>query len=172
MRRFLSDPDGRADLLLALAVWAVSAAAYYGAALLPPPQFDPLGSAAIPKAIAVILAILAAIILGRRCLILRTAPAPAAKPVNEKDVPAPLRLGIALASIAIIIAYVGVMDIGLLGFREATVPFVILLGGAMSRFRRSTMMVLVPLSLAIAIGFAWLFSGALYIDLPVTRWLP
>jgi len=58
----------------------------------------------------------------------------------------------------------------LLGFREATVPFVVLLGGTLCRFRGSTMLVIIVCALAIAIGFSWLFSEILYIDLPVTRW--
>jgi putative tricarboxylic transport membrane protein len=169
MRRFLADPDARADLLLAVGVWLLAGAAYYGAAILPPPVFDPLGSAAVPKFVAAILAILAGWMVLRRGLLLRAAPPP------EGDMQgggaAPLRPGVAIASIAIMLAYVGVIGLGLLGFREATVPFVILLGGVMSRFRRSTMIIVTPLSFVIAIGAAWLFSGALYIDLPVTRWL-
>jgi putative tricarboxylic transport membrane protein len=172
MRRLLADPDGRADVFLAVAVWALAATAFYGAVLLPPPLFDPLGSAAVPKLVSVILAILAAGVVARRWMILRAAQEEAGEPSDEGGATAPLRPGIAVASIVIILVYIGVMAFGLLGFREATVPFVILLGGAMSRFRRSTMIILVPLSLVIAIGLAWLFSGALYIDLPTTRWLP
>lgn len=176
MRRLLADPDARADLILAAAVWGLAAIAFYGAALLPPPLFDPLGSAAVPKFVAVTIALLAAAIVVRRLMtagpIVEEGLAPPAAADDNTAVSAPLRPGIALASIAIIVAYVGVMAFGLLGFREATVPFVIALGGAMSRFRRSTMIVLVPLSFVIAIGLAWLFSGALYIDLPATRWLP
>jgi hypothetical protein len=87
------------------------------------------------------------------------------------DTSQPLRPGIAAACIAIMAGYTAVMAFGILGFREATVPFVILLGGALSRFRRSTMLLLVPSAFAIAIGFGWLFSEILYVDLPVTRWL-
>jgi putative tricarboxylic transport membrane protein len=182
MRRLLADPDARADLILVAAVWGLAAVAYYGAALLPPPLFDPLGSAAIPKFVAVTIALLGAAILVRRLMAAggsagegEATAAPDAGLQNADGIAAasaPLRPSIALASIAIIVVYVGVMGTGLLGFREATVPFVIALGGAMSRFRRSTMIVLVPLAFVIAIGLAWLFSGALYIDLPVTKWLP
>ncbi len=172
MRRLLADPDGRADLLLAVAVWVLAATAFYGAVLLPPPLFDPLGSAAVPKLVSVILAVLAAGVVGRRWMMVRAAQPEEREASDEDGLVAPLRPGIALASIGVILAYVAVMTVGILGFREATVPFVILLGGVMSRFRRSTIIVLVPLSFAIAIGFSWLFSGALYIDLPVTRWLP
>jgi len=175
MRRLLADPDARADVILVAAVWGLAALTFYGASLLPPPLFDPLGSAAVPKFVAVAIALLAGTVLLRRLTMARRAVAQgAAAPAADEDAAAggPLRPSIALASIGIIVAYVGVMGFGLLGFREATVPFVIALGGAMSRFRRSTMVVLVPLSFVIAFGLAWLFSGALYIDLPVTKWLP
>jgi putative tricarboxylic transport membrane protein len=172
MRRLLADPDGRADALLALAIWLVAALAYYGAAQLPPPLFDPLGSAAVPQAVAIILALLAAAILFRRWASVSRNPEPAAKPPGTAAVDPPLRLGIALAAVAVITAYVGVMALGWLGFREATAPFVLLLGGVLSRFRRGTMIVLVPLALAAAIGLAWIFSGPLYVDLPTTKWLP
>jgi putative tricarboxylic transport membrane protein len=170
MQRLLADPDGRADLILAIGVWVLAGAAYAGAAVLPPPLFDPLGSAAVPKVVSVVLAVLAAAIVARRLLLLRAAPATRQED-GGTDTTAPLRPDVAAGSIAIMLGYAGVMAYGLLGFREATVLFVVLLGGAMSRFRRSTMMVLVPLALVLAIGCAWLFSTALYIDLPVTRWL-
>jgi putative tricarboxylic transport membrane protein len=170
MRRLLADPDARADLILAVGVWVLAGAAYGGAEALPPPLFDPLGSAAAPKLVSIVLAVLAAAIVVRRWLLLRAAPA--AREDDGGEAPAPLRPDVAAASIAITLGYAGVMTFGLLGFREATVLFVILLGGAMSRFRRSTMLALVPLALVVAIGCAWLFSAVLYIDLPATEWLP
>jgi putative tricarboxylic transport membrane protein len=167
MRRLLADPDGRADVALALTTWLVAGLAFAGASMLPPPLFDPLGSAAVPKAVSAILAVLAAGVVARRWMLMKTA----ARTADPDHRPAPLRPGIAFASMAIVIAYVGAMGSGLLGFREATVPFVILLGGVMSRFRRGTMIVLVPLAFVMAIGLWWLFTGPLYVDLPVTRWL-
>lgn len=158
--------------MLAVAVWAVAGIAFVGASMLPPPLFDPLGSAAVPKAVAIILAVLAAGVLAKRWLLVRKEEAVVVLPVEPGETTAPLRPGIALVSMAIIIAYVGVTGAGLLGFREATVPFVILLGGVLSRFRRRTMIVLVPLAFVIAIGLWWLFTGPLFVDLPVTRWLP
>ena len=169
MRRLLNDPDGRADLALAVTVWIFSAIVYWGASLLPPPIFDPVGSAAIPKLISVILAVLSALILCQRLMELRhRQPALAEQATDNADMP--LRPGLALACIAIMAGYVAVMNFHLLGFREATVPFVVLLGGTLCRFRRSTVVVITISALAIAIGFSWLFSEILYIDLPVTRW--
>jgi len=178
VRRVLADADGRTDLVLALVVFAMSVAVYVRAAQLPPPLFDPLGSAAIPQFIAVVLAVLSVAIVVRRYVLLARQPsaltgqAPAA-PVDESDgVAAPLQPTIAAAAIVIVFVYVLSMGLGWLGFREATIPFIIALGGALSRFRRSSMMVLIPAAFVLAFALAWLFSDVMYVDLPVTRWLP
>jgi putative tricarboxylic transport membrane protein len=167
MRKPFADADGLADLVLVAAMWIVAATVYASASRMPPPIFDPVGSAAMPKSVALVIAVLAAMILVQR---LRRQPPAGAAEEGQADL-APLRTGTALACIAIMVGYTGVMSYGILGFREATVPFVILLGGVMSRFRRSTLLILVPSALAIAIGFGWLFSEVLFVDLPVTKWL-
>ncbi len=178
MHHLVSDPDGRVDLALAVVVWVVAAAVYLAAAQLPPPLFDPVGSAAIPKLVAVVLAFLATLIVVQRVMRgrrgRRETPALASAPAGDADpvaTDAPLRPGIAAICVVILAGYTAVMTFRILGFREATVPFVILLGGVLSRFRRSTLLILVPIALALSIGFSWLFSEVLYIDLPVTRWL-
>lgn len=167
MRKPFADADGLADLVLVVAMWIVAAAVYASASRLPPPIFDSVGSAAIPKAVAIAVAVLAAMILVQR---LWRKPSAEESEEGQADL-APLRKGMALACIAIMVSYTAAMSYGILGFREATVPFVILLGGVMSRFRRSTMLVLVPSAFAIAFGFGWLFSEVLFVDLPVTKWL-
>jgi hypothetical protein len=64
------------------------------------------------------------------------------------------------------------MEAGLLGFRETAFVFILALGGILSRFSRRTMTILVPTAALLAAGLSWLFGGRLYIDLPVTPWLP
>lgn len=175
MRNIVSDPNGRVDLGLAAAIWILAALVYVAAAQLPPPIFDPVGSAAIPKAIAIVLSLLAAGIVLQTWLRLRTTtpenPAAADDEGSTGGVAAALRPDTVAAAIAVIVGYTAVMAFGLLGFREATVPFVILLAGVLSHFRRSTILVAVPAAFALAIGFGWLFSEILYIDLPQTPWL-
>jgi putative tricarboxylic transport membrane protein len=176
MHHLLSDPDGREDLALAVAIWVLAGTVYWSASQLPPPIFDPVGSAAIPKLVSITLAIIAAVILLQRIAIgRRNQEATAVSSSIARDMPlgtaAPLRGGIALACILIMLGYTAIMTYGLLGFRDSTIPFIILLGGTLSRFRRSTMLILVPSAFMIGFGFDWLFSEILYIDLPVTRWL-
>jgi putative tricarboxylic transport membrane protein len=168
LRRVLANAEAREDLILALVILAFSILIHVMALSLPPPLFDPLGSAAIPKLVSAIL-VLISLIIGLGPFLRK--PEAAGKetlsaPASPEDVPPPLRPEIAAASIVIVVAYVASMSIGVLGFREATILFVIALGGVMSRFRGRTMIYLTIIALIIGFGFAWLFSEILYIDLP------
>ena len=178
MRRILAHRDARPDLALAGVCLFLAAVVLVAAERMPPPIFDPLGSAAVPKIVAGLVAavsfgIALPHLLGR---VRRPAPDPTLPtldvPAGPEERPAPLRPGIAAACALVVAAYPGVMAAGLLGFREATILFVIALGGVMSRWSRRTMAIAVPFALVIGIGFGWLFSEVLYVDLPRTAWLP
>lgn len=171
MRRLVVNAEARAELILGLCLWVLSAAVWMAADRLPPPIFDPLGSAAVPKLVAVILALLAAAMLVQR-LAGHADASMIADPGGPGDQSAPLRPAVAAASFCAMIAYPLAMATGVLGFREATFLFMLVLGGLLSRFARREMIILLPVSAVLAIGLAQLFSGVLYIDLPVTRWLP
>lgn len=171
MRSLLENDEARAELLIALCLIVLSVAVWIAADTLPPPIFDPVGSAAVPKAVAALIAILSLAMLGQRLkghADVGTVPEPA----DPDPAPPPLRYGIATACFAVMVAYPLVMGIGLFGFREATFLFVLALGGFLARFDRRTMLILLPVALVLAIGLSQLFSDVFYIDLPVTAWLP
>lgn len=168
LAKVLKDSRAREDIFLAIVVLGFSALIYVRASSLPPPLFDPLGSAAIPKLVAGILAFLSLAIIGAAVLRNLGEADEAISPSDAEVAPPPLRPGVAFASILIIVAYVGSMALGILGFRVATILFVIALGGVMSRFQVRTMIILTVTALIIGIGFAWLFSEILYVDLPQT----
>ncbi|MDX1540617.1 MAG: tripartite tricarboxylate transporter TctB family protein [Geminicoccaceae bacterium] len=166
--RLLRAPVARNDVILALALYAFSAVLYWQASLLPPPFFDPLGSAAVPKFVAVVLVILATLVLVRLVADRRESAPPvdeATPPEEEGAPPAPL---VALGAVLIPTAYVGVMAIGLLGFREATVLFVFALGALLARFRRGAVLILIPAALAIGLLFDFVFTQVFFVDLPKT----
>ncbi|MDW4499333.1 tripartite tricarboxylate transporter TctB family protein [Sulfitobacter sp. D35] len=155
--------DKRTDLALVLVIWMFSGAILWAAWQLPPPQFDPLGPARVPMAIAITLILIGAGILLSN---LRPDP-PAPDPADETgERPAPLQPRIALAAIAITVAYVAVMTFGIIGFRAATLLFVLGLGGVLSRFRLRSMIPVAILAVAISFGFSWLFAEVLFVDLP------
>lgn len=164
MTRRPTNDRNRTDLALVLVIWGFSAAILWSAWNLPPPQFDPLGPARVPMAIAVVLILIGAGILISN----RVAPAPSDTGADllAEETPAPLRPRIALAAIATTVAYVGVMTLGILGFRAATLLFVLGLGGVLSRFRIRSMIPVAILAVAISFGFSWLFAEVLFVDLP------
>lgn len=175
MRNMLRDGEAQAELILALCMMVLSVAVWIAADLLPPPIFDPLGSAAVPKLIAIIVAFLSAAMLGQR--LSGTAdrgavPDPGDPAKDDKETVAPLRPWIAVGSFIAMAFCPTVMAAGLLGFRETTFIFILALGGILSRFSRRTMTILVPTAALLAIGLSWLFGGVIYIDLPPTSWLP
>ena len=171
MRRLWCDSEARAELILALCIMALSAAIWIAADRLPPPIFDPLGSAAVPKLVASLVMVLAVAMLVQR-LRGNADRGAVPDPGEPTEAAAPLRPGIAVGAFAAIAACPAVMEAGLLGFRETAFVFILALGGILSRFSRRTMTILVPTAALLAAGLAWLFGGRLYIDLPVTPWLP
>ena len=171
MRRLWRDSEARAELILALCMMVLSAAVWIAADRLPPPIFDPLGSGAVPKLVASLVMVLAVAMLVQRLRgVADEGGVPG--PGDPTEAVTPLRPGVALSAFAAIAAFPAMMEAELLGFRETAFVFILALGGVLSRFSRRTMTVLVPTAAMLAISLSWIFGGRLYIDLPVTPWLP
>lgn len=171
MRRLWHDSEAQAELILASCMVALSAAVWIAADRLPPPIFDPLGSAAVPKLIAVAVSILAVAMLAQRYFgVADQGVVP--DPGYPAETVAPLRPAIAVGAFVAMAFCPAVMETGLLGFRETAFVFILALGGMLSHFSRRTMTILVPTAAVLAVGLSWLFGGLLYIDLPATQWLP
>lgn len=149
----------RADIGLALAVGAFAVLMLWQASKIPPPFFDPLGSAAAPRAVAIILAVLAAVILLRALAAMPFGSRAAAEGYRPRP---DVAVGIALASIG----YVAVMDLDLVGFRIATVAFVFLASAILGRFRPPMLLIGLALGLILGFGGSYLFTNILYIGLP------
>jgi putative tricarboxylic transport membrane protein len=171
MRQLWRGGEAQAELILAACVWALAAAVWTAASRLPPPIFDPLGSAAVPKLIAGILAVLSLAMLAQR-LRGRADLGAVPDPGDPADKSAPLRPGIAALAFLVMAACPAAMAAGLLGFRETCFAFILALGGLLSQFSRRMLALLLPTAALLAVGLSRLFGGLLYIDLPATPWLP
>lgn len=158
--RLWSEAWRRADVCLALALIAFSTLVIVEANRLPPPFFDPLGSAAVPRFVAGLLIVLALAVLGR-CLL---SPVTSTRASDDEGVrPAPwTALGVVLVSVL----YVGAMHYGVLDFAAASTLFVIALGALLTRGRLGPMLWMVPLAVIVGYGLNHLLTDFFYIDLP------
>jgi putative tricarboxylic transport membrane protein len=149
----------REDVLLAAAVAGFALLLWSEAQKVPPPFFDPLGSAAVPKSIALILAVLAVVILARALVALPWPPREA--PDGYRPRP-----DIAVGIVLLAIAYIAVMHLRLVGFELATIGFLIGAAALLGRLERKTLALGVVSAFLIGIGATWLFTRFFFIDLP------
>ncbi|GAB5377315.1 MAG: hypothetical protein AcusKO_37770 [Acuticoccus sp.] len=149
----------RADVALALSVGGFAALLLWEADKIPPPFFDPLGSAALPNAIALVMAVLATIVLLRA---VAAHPFPAlVRPTDYRPRP-----DIALGIVILALAYVAAMEYGVLGFRAATVLFVALACALLGRLQPRIALVGVLVALVVGFGGAYIFTNVFFIALP------
>ncbi|WP_439579178.1 tripartite tricarboxylate transporter TctB family protein [Elioraea sp.] len=148
-----------ADLGLALGVALFAGVLWWQSGKVPPPFFDPLGSAAVPRGIAITLAVLAVLVAVRAVLGLGGR-------VRGGSAGYRPRPDIALGIILLAVTYLGVMHLGLLGFELASIAFLVAASALLGRFERRTVALGVALALILGIGGTWLFTGFFYIDLP------
>ena len=155
----------KADIVFALAVIALSVVVYVGAMDLPPAYWEPLGSAAVPQALSVIMSLLSLRVLIRAGLALRTHV-----PKPRTDEGFKRRPMTAAGMFVLCVLYVAAMDSGLLGFIEATIAFLIALGVLFTRAQRSQLPWIAGFAVVIAVANYFVFTQILYVDLPTAAW--
>lgn len=151
-------PTDNADLHLCIFTAIIAAGLYAGASVLPPPTFDPLGSAAVPKAVAVVLAGLALLVLMPYVRQRRQSGATGQASLQG----AANGAGIVLLALL----YTGVLDFRIVPFWLATLLF-IPAAGAIIRPERSVLIVNLIIGLILGVGGQWIFTKFFYMDLPV-----
>ncbi len=148
------------DLALAAAVVGGSATLFVGAASLPPPRFEPLGSAFMPRVLGAVLIVLAIIVALRAALIL-------IRPADVSDTApsgASLRLPYRGAiTLVLLVAYVAAMDFARVPFLLATPLFVMLAGMTIHEVSPRSALVHAALGLVLALALHYVFSTFLFI---------
>ncbi len=156
------------DLALCAAVAVGAATLLIGASTLPPPRFDPLGSAALPRALAVIMLVLGAWILGRALLrLLRPGVDPA--PAPEAEAPAapaerthnPAK---GLIVFAALVAYIAGLDMGRAPLIPATGIFLAVVGATISGPSLRSLLLYGLFGLALSAGLSWVMTNFLYVS--------
>lgn len=147
------------DLSICGVLVGLSVFVIWGTKDIPPPFFDPVGSAAFPKYAAYIIIALALAIGARAIFSIKTTHKETEKPYKEEPL-------LALYVVVIPSLYVLTMTLGWLSFRAATILFIILLSALLSKFDKRSMIVSAIVALVFGIGGQYLFTEVFYIDLP------
>jgi len=173
------------DLALALAVLAGATLLFVGAADLPPPRFEPMGSAALPRILGALLTMFATIIGVRAVWRLRTgagetdeqAAASGAQSArtgddgesegtDESDAPAPPPNAVrTLSVLAALVLYVVALDLLGWPFVPVTAAFVLALGTLLTERRVPTLCVFAVYGLGLAVTLHAVFTRFLYVSL-------
>ena len=140
--------------LIALAVFILM-----GVKDIPPPFFDPVGSAAFPKYAAYLIIALAMAIAIRAYSSLKTQPPK--EPKGYRDEPL-----LALSVVLVPSLYIFSMQSGLLSYRIATVIFIFLLCSLLARFDKRVMIPSAIIALVFGFGGQYIFTEVFYMDLP------
>lgn len=156
-------PDGsspRTDIGLALFLIVVCGAVLWEARSIPPGVFEPLGSAPIPQATAGLILLLALVVMGRALHALRQEAR--ARPAEDLA----LRPLDAAAVIAFTALYVLAMALRLFDFAILTTLFLVVTIGALTRFERRLLPLIVVLALVTGFGCQYVFTRIFVVDLP------
>ncbi|MEM7695424.1 MAG: tripartite tricarboxylate transporter TctB family protein [Pseudomonadota bacterium] len=145
------------DLAFAGIVIAAAGVVWFGTADLPPPRYEPVGSAALPRGIATIMAILSVFVA------VRAVRAKASGPGARQSLAGPVRV---LALAVLLVAFVAVMDARLVGFRPAAAIFLVGTCLTLGGFSWRRLGAYTGFSLILAIGLHAIFTRLFYIDLP------
>lgn len=167
------------DLALVLAVLAGAGLLFLGASTLPPPRFEPMGSAALPRILGGLLVFFAMIIAVKAVLQLRHNPdrnskkSSATDAIHEKlsntkpeaeesSLAGPLR---GASIFTTLIAYIVALDILQWSFIPVTAIFVTIVGTALSHQRRQAVWKFALYGLLLAAALYLVMTRFLYVDL-------
>jgi putative tricarboxylic transport membrane protein len=140
--------------LIALAVFILM-----GVKDIPPPFFDPVGSAAFPKYAAYLVIAFAIAIAIRAYTSLKTEKPKEAQGFTSEPL-------LALSVVAIPSLYIASMQAGMLSYRIGTVIFIFLLSSILARFEKRVMISSAIIAVVFGFGGQYLFTEVFYMDLP------
>ncbi|MGR3793738.1 tripartite tricarboxylate transporter TctB family protein [Vannielia sp. SX4] len=147
-----------ADIILAALVVAGAVLLFIGAAELPPPRFEPLGSAALPRILGALLIFFAVVLTLRAMLRIRagTLRDEAASRAN------PRRGALVFAALVL---YVAALDLGRVPFVPATTAFVTVTGMVIGARSWVNLAVFAALGLVLSLAISTVLERFLYISI-------
>lgn len=155
------------NIVLGLGCLAYAVFLYFGALHVPPPIFDPLGSAAVPKIAAFLIALLSVVILMtglRQRSTSRTELSVGTE--DDEDAPVTPRYDLGICLLGFCAAYVAGMEFGVLGYPVATAIFLFASGLLLGGLNARNVLLSLIISLVVGFGSDLVFSEFFYIQLP------
>lgn len=146
------------DLILLAAIGVGVAVLFLGASTLPPPRFEPLGSAAMPRILGVILMLLSLPVAYAAIRDLL------ASDPSEQKTTLKLPFGGFLVFVALVI-YVAALDFGKMPFIPTTTVFIAVAGMAIDRVSLRVLAIYGGLGLVLACALSYVFTNFLYVQL-------
>lgn len=144
------------DYLFALVVVAFAGLVWFGTADLPPPRYEPIGSAALPRTLAALMALMAVVVA------VRARPVPAASG-GAGDLAGALRVA-ALAGLLVV--FVVLMEGRHVGFRPAAAVFLFLAATLLGGVAPKRLAGYAVFAVVLSLGLHAIFTRLFYIDLP------
>lgn len=145
------------DLALAACVILGAGILFVGASSLPPPRWEPLGSAAMPRILGGILIALALTVAARAMV---TLAKPRQNGVQEAAIVLPYR---GIIVFALLVAYIAALDFGRVPFAIATTLFVMCAGMTMHQVSVRSALVHAALGLVLSLSLDYIFSNYLFV---------
>ena len=153
--------DPKSDIILAIGMIIMSVVVYIGAMELPPPRYEPLGSGAIPKGLAVIMVALSVFLIIRAIPHLKTFEG------NQNEVtdvtPRPV---LSALIFGFTLLFIAVLDLEILSFIPAGIIYMTSIGYFMTHQNLKRLPYFFVFSVLMVVGNYYLFTKIFYIDLP------
>jgi putative tricarboxylic transport membrane protein len=157
------------DRLLAGALIVVMAVVIWGTLELPPPSFEPLGAAAFPRGLAILIALLALPILFGRDRRGPAIPEQAGSPAGEGTGGDGIVRRQPLMAVILIAAAAGLaalMQVRTIDFSILATAFLFATMTALNRFSIRAMPLSILIALVVGFGIDYIFTQVLIVDLP------
>ena len=151
----------KSEIILCVSLIIFSGIVYYFALELHDPEYEPLGSAALPKSLSVIMSILSLIVIFRA--IPRIKNYKSEPKINTEVISRP-KLSIIIFIITLI--FIGVLDFNILGFLPSGILYMTLVGYLMTHRDLKRLPYVVCFAVILTVSSFYIFTKFFYIDLP------
>ena len=151
----------KAEIALSISLIIFSAIVYYSSLELPEPVYEPLGSAALPKGLAVIMSLLSLIVIVRAIPKIKVY-----KPTTNTNNNVTSRPKLAILIFIITLIFIGILDFGILGFLPAGIIYLSTIGYFMTHRNLKRFPWVIAFSVILTVFSYYVFTKFFYIDLP------